>query len=329
MIFNKANNGNTELRTLTGSYYKSNDFDKISVKIMLASEDLQELIGKEIFQRAENHYLSADYLAATDPALNDQLVQHIQLPISFLATLWHYQGNDISHEDSGRKMKIDPESEKMAWEWMYDRDDAAALRNYQKAFDRLVKFLNANAADLEEWKDSTARKKTLALFIPTYEAFNDLFSIDSSPVFFLRIAPIMREVERKFIKPIIGAEKFTELKELIASGEEIFEDVQELIETICTPIPLLTMAIAVKRFSLSLIPEGVVQNFISERHTAKASYPATLDIVNAVAKSLHTDGLNLLNELKKYWSTINTDESDQSITNMLPTMDPTDKFISL
>lgn len=349
MIFNKNTLGNEELQILTGSYYKSNEFDKISVKIMLASEDLALLISQEVFDKAETHYLSENYqadsvpepvesgsgsggqgLPAPDYAFLDKLVQAIQLPIAFLATFWHYQGNDLSHEDSGRKNKIDKTSESIAWEWQYNRDDAAAMRNYQKAFDRLIRFLNANADKLPEWKNSTAKKESLSLFINTAEHFNRLFAIDDSPVFFLRLAPVMREIERKHIKPILGSEKFNELKTLIQSGEEISEPNQELIDFICDPIPLLTMSMAVKRFSLTVIPEGVVQNFFSASQSAKASIPVTIDLVNAVSKSLWKDGEFALNELKKYWSVKNTQViTDESFTELLPAGKSTDKFIGL
>lgn len=351
MIFNKNSKGNEELRIQTGSYYKSNDFDKISVKVELAQDELISLIGKAIFLKAETHYLSENYLAAPVPepvetgsgsgsagegipavdyALLDKLVSYIQLPIAFLATMWHYQGNDISHEDSGRKMKIDSASEKIAWDWQYDRDDAAALRNYQRALDRLIRFLNENAESLPEWKNSEARKTSLNLFINTAEHFNRLFAIDDSPVFFLRLAPIMREIERKHIKPILGTEKFNELKAAIRSGDELTETDQELYDYICDPIPLLTMSMAVKRFSLTVIPEGVVQNFFSERTTTKASIPATIDLINTVSKSLWKDGEFVLNELKKYWSIAGAEEiTDETITEFLPAGKITDKFIGL
>ena len=353
MIFNKNSKGNEELRIQTGAYYKSNEFDKISVKVMLASEELQNLIGKAIFDRAETHYLSDKYLSeeeilpvpdpvegsgsggeglpAADYPLMDRLVQHIQLPIAFLATLWHYQGNDISHEDSGRKNKLDKEHETIAWEWQYNRDDAAALRNYQKAFDRLIRFLNAYSAVLPEWTSSEAKKTSLSLFINSAEHFNRLFAIDDSPVFFLRLAPLMREIERKHIKPILGTDKFNELKEAIRIGTELSDTDQELYDYICDPIPLLTMSMAVKRFALTVIPEGVVQNFFSERQTTKANIPATIDLVNAVSKSLWKDGEFVLNELKKYWTIQQVDEEnpDETIDEFIPPGETTDKFFGL
>lgn len=349
MIFNRNGKGNEELRILTGAYYKSNDFEKISVKVVLASEELVSLIGKDIFSLAETHYLGDHYLneavvvepeetgsgssgvglPAADYKLRDQLVQHIQLPIAFLSAMWHSQGNDLSHEDSGRKNKLDKETESIAWEWQYNRDDAASLRNYQKALDRLIKFLNDHLASFPEWKDSEAKKNTLNLFISTAAHFNRLFAIDDSPVFFLRLAPIMREVERKHIKPILGTEKFNELKDLIQSGEAIEAEDQELIDYICDPIPLITMSMAVKRFAITVLPEGVVQNFFSERQTAKANIPATLDLVNNVSKSLLKDGMLVLDELKKFWSAQNADETDESIEEFVPGGNVSDKWFGL
>ncbi|MBV5313821.1 MAG: hypothetical protein JZU47_11030 [Prolixibacteraceae bacterium] len=350
MIFNKNSNGSEELRVLTGSYYASNEFEKIGVKVELATEDLTTLIGLEVYQVAETHYLSDNYLSPVEPtpepvegdsgslgagiappdyAFRDKLVQYMQLPIAFMATMWHHQGNDLSHEDSGRKNKLDKNSESIAWEWQYNRDDAAALSNYRRAFDRLIRFMNANIDKLPEWKNSPAKKTSLSLFINTAEHFNRLFAIDDSPVFFLRLAPLMREVERKFIKPILGSERFDELKDAIKSGEELSGTDQELYDYVCDPIPLITMSMAVKRFSLTVIPEGVVQNFTSERMTQNANIPATIDLITAVSKSLYQDGIRVLNELKKFWSIENADETDETITEFLPGAKANDKFIAL
>lgn len=355
MIFNRNNNGAEELRTATGQYWKSNDFDKIAIKVELATDDLAQLIGQPIIDLADTHYNSENYLAeqpgvegsdpggvpadsgsggagipaAPDYALRDKLVKLMQLPIAFQATLWHYQGNDISHEDTGRKVKIDDTSEKLAWEWMYDRDDAAAIRNYQRTLDRLIRFLNANAASFPEWKNSDARKATLNLFISTPGHFNKLYAIDSSEVFYLRLAPLMREIERKHIKPILGEEKFKALKTAITAGN-LSEGDQELVEYICDAIPLPTMSKALTRFSITLLPEGVVQNFISERQTAKASQPAVVELIKSVSKSLWADGATALNELKKFYAKYSAPENEETdITEFLPKAKSTDKFISL
>lgn len=347
MLFNKQNTGAEELREATGSYWKSNDFSKVKVKVELATEEVVTLTGKAIYLLALNHYNSEHYQAdpepesepadsgsggggipAVDYALLDKLVQHFQLPIAFLATLWHYQANDVSHEDTGRKVKIDAESEKLAWEWMYQRDDAMALEQYQRTLDRLFRFLNEHVADFDEWEKSDVMKTQQSLFIRTTAHFNRLFPIDESPAFFARVAPFMREVERRVIKPILGATKFAALKAGDLAGS-LDEDDLELLDYVCDPIPLLTMAMAVKRLSLQVLPGGVVQQYFSPYQSKNASLPANLEMVNAVSKTMQNDGTDLVNELKKFWSAQQTDETDETITGFLPGMEDTDNFISL
>lgn len=337
MIFNKNSNGADELRVLTGSYWKSNDFEKISIKVELASEDVANLIGTAVMQRANSHYNSSNYLASdegltpeqkAENSLNDNLVKHIQLPVAFLATMWHYQSNDVSHEDTGRKVKIDESTEKLAWEWMYNRDDAMALQQYHRTLDRLIRFLNANQDSIEEWKDSAAQKNILSLFIRTVEHFNRIFPIDNSPGFFLRISPFMREVERKYIKTIFGQTKFDQLKSDYDDGSISEEDL-ELVDYACDAIALLTMSIAVKRLSVQILPEGVVQQYFAAAPGLKSSQPATIETINNVSASLNKDGNYALNELKKAYSATIVDDSDEDITDMLPRSETTDNFIAL
>lgn len=337
MIFNKNNNGADELRVLTGSYWKSNDFEKIRVKVELASEDVANLIGDAVIRRADDHYNSANFQnddpelteeAKAANSLNDRLVQHIQLPISFLSTMWHYQSNDISHEDTGRKVKIDADTEKLAWEWMYNRDDAMALQQYHRTLDRLIRFLNANQDDIPEWKEGTAIKNVLSLFIRNADHFNRIFPIDDSPGFFLRIAPFMREVERKNIKAIFGSTKFRQLKEDDAKGELSEVDL-ELVDYACDSIALLTMSIAIKRLSLQLMPDGVVQQYFAAAPGLKSSQPATLEMVNSVSSSLRKDGEYALNELKKAYSASMVDETNEDISDLFPSGSANNKYFAL
>lgn len=109
MIFNKDNKGNEELRRLTGSYYANNNFAKIEQDIVLAEEELIKIIGRDVFKRAEDHYKNPDQNLTTEQKeLEDDLLERVRLPIAIYATFMMYRKNDVSHEDSGRKVKMDP-----------------------------------------------------------------------------------------------------------------------------------------------------------------------------------------------------------------------------
>lgn len=335
MIFNKSDNGAEELQELTGSYYANNEFTKIKTDIRLESENLVELIGEDIFDLAETHYLSDDYLqpvesgetgssADTAAALErqrlDDLVHHIQLPIALIATYNHYQANIVSHEDGGRKVKVNGTEEKMPWEWMLDRDDEANLRKAYKAIDRLIRFLDKGYFDA--WNNSDARSALKTLFVANTKAFQDIYPIDNSPRFFYTIAPFMAEIQRNKIKPAVGAEKYEELLyalslsdvpqsggDVTLSGVEgsspgididVDDALLELLSLVRAAIPLLTMVVAVKRLSLQVLPEGVVQQFKSMMQTRSASQAVLPEVVKIFLRDLQADADKALDDIKKY-----------------------------
>ena len=58
MIFNKNNNGSRELRELTGNYYATNDFSKITGEINAATDEIIELISQPVYATIEGYYKS-------------------------------------------------------------------------------------------------------------------------------------------------------------------------------------------------------------------------------------------------------------------------------
>ena len=60
MIFNKNKNGAKELRELTTNYYANNDFNKIVGEIELATDELEQLVGKPVMELAEKCYMNPE-----------------------------------------------------------------------------------------------------------------------------------------------------------------------------------------------------------------------------------------------------------------------------
>ena len=58
MIFNKNNNGSRELRELTGNYYATNDFSKITGEINAATDEITELISQPVYETIVAYYKS-------------------------------------------------------------------------------------------------------------------------------------------------------------------------------------------------------------------------------------------------------------------------------
>jgi len=138
MLFNKNSLGTAELKVRIGFLYASNEFDNIKTDIEIAEEEIIELIGQAVYDRANAHYISASYektTPSTAELLNDNLVHHIQLPVALFAYIEFSANRDVSHEDTGRKIKIDSLTEKIPWDWLLERDDASVLRKAHKTTD--------------------------------------------------------------------------------------------------------------------------------------------------------------------------------------------------
>ena len=210
MIFNKNNKGNEELRKLTGSYYASNDFEKISQDINLSEEDLIKIIGQEVYDRAAAHYnLTDEARAALLPEvreLGDALLERVQLPIAIYATFMMYRKNDISHESSGRKVKIDPDNEKIPWQWQLERDDEVQLEAYYRSIDRLIDWMDHK--EIAEWLNTPTKEAMKKQLVKTATDFDTYYPIDRSSRFFVMVSPFVREVERKYIRPALGIELY-------------------------------------------------------------------------------------------------------------------------
>ncbi len=230
-----------------------------------------ELIGQAVYDRANNYYNNPP----KDPAeLNEQLVQHIQLPVAYYASHAYAAHTDVSHSGSGRKVVIDSENEKMPWEWMLRKDDEAILNKAHKTTDRLIAFLEKNEASIEEWKDSDSKKAARRLFIPNTKIFDSIFPIDNSRRFFVKIIPFIEERQRNFIRPVLGTDRYNDMITAIQSGE--FEDTDNILGLIRVPLAYLTLSTAIRRLTIKLLPNGIFHEYESERQTQKASLPVYL-----------------------------------------------------
>lgn len=283
MIFNKDKNGAQELRELTGNYYANNKFDKISGEIELATEELSSLIGDEAMKLVEKYYTEPDKDA------DAELVRKVQRPVAILATLRMYRKNDLSHEDDGRKFKMATDnSEKLPWEWQLDRDDALHLEEYYRAVDILIRYLNKK--ELKEWTDTSLYKLSQTLIIRNGEAFDGYFPIERSERMYLMLVPFIREAQMLTVKRAYGSEWEELLKEKESSATDAHF-------AACKAVALLAMSMALRRLSLSAIPNGVIRKFMTENGMGE-SEPASLKDVERVAGWMADDAATWVNEMK-------------------------------
>lgn len=308
MIFDKSGTGEDEVKGLLGFVQASIAFENYKTYISLAERDIKKIISKEVFKVAEDHYLSAYETAdsgsgsGSEPTneLLDELVHKIQLPVALYAYLPYATSNDLTHSDKGRLM-MTSEFEKHPFEWMIRRDDDNITSLAHKAMDVLIEFLDEHVAYFPEWKNSDAYTESKKLCINTAEVFDGIFPIESSRRLFIILIPMIKDVERKWVKPILGATDYDALKAAIIA-DNLTTDQQELLEYIKTPLALLTMSVAVRRLSAKVMPSGIFQEYIPESVSTNPKNTAASDVRNGLAVSLEKDALVEIKRLQDYIS---------------------------
>lgn len=333
-----------EVRNLTGSYYANNNFEKLKTDWILAQEQIQKLVGKEVITRALAYYHSESYAAfgngsgsGSEDQIDNTLTYYLQVAIAYLATFTYYQSNMVSHEDAGRKVKIDSANEKMAWEWMLDRDDAAQLQKIYGTQDRLLNWLEET--NISEWLESSQRIATRELFVNTTAIFQLAYPIDQSPRFYYTITPFIREIQTKLIKKSLSPATYTTLlnywkdfqtvEDGSGSGSGGLEGVvsdeflDDLLQLVQTCIPLATMIIAVKRLKLSALPYGVVQQFNSQFQSRRSGQVPPDLAIESFCSILQSEVDVYIDDIKKLIQSANPENAEY---RLLPKNDETNKY---
>lgn len=314
MIFNKDNNGSRELHAVTGSFDAGNDFLSVTSDIELETENVIGFIGRAVYDKAEAaYYRPLNENTATD----ERLVMLLQRTIALFAVLRYHRGNLVSHSSTGRKVGVDAENEKLAWEWMIDRDDEAMQRKAYAALDALLWWLEDK--QLAEWLDAPKRAELQALMVPSLMSLERYYFIGGSHRFFFILAPLLRDVQERDVRTLLK-ERY---EEVLAEARVDSYDPSPLLRQVQGAIVLRAMAEAVRRFSVKLLPEGVVQQFQASSQTKRASEAAPLVVVEAVSEQLEKRAARYLDDAKKEIGQLGNEYADYQL---LPTNDPTNKY---
>jgi len=349
MLFNKDDNGSLELKELIGFIYKSINFNNLKSYIRMAERDMIRIIGKDVFQTAQDHYNSDNYQAepveGEDESIAyqtlDLLVARIQYPVAIHAYRKYVPNADLTHGDKGRQIYVS-ENEKPAFEWMIEKDNDNLIRLANEATDILLEFLDDHIEDthlvgeegeeeealLIPWADSDAYNLTKSLFINTVDEFQEVFMIGNSRFTFLSLAPILRRVQENELKPCFGESLYTDIMEEI-KAREITGDNKPVLDRARQALGLLTLSIAVKRLTVDILPDGLFLNQVSG--LVKSKLAAGKVDRNEVSVSLQRDGMVELRKLQDYLAKLAAEEAGTTLeeTDLTAHIDADLKFVRL
>jgi len=292
--------GNTELKNLLGFIDADLKFKNMLPDIITATNEVIDLIGLEVYKKAVEAFAEGT-IASEDEAF----VFAVRYPIAINAYRLFSPSNDLAHTNNGRKMRQD-DGEKLPFEWMLDRDNAALEKRYYRALDDLIKFLDRSKVQDELtttlytiWTNSDAFKATHNLFIRTVSDFDRFFPINSR-LLLIKLAPGISDCEQYEILPRVGKEKINTLKSALKSGTAITDATDlELILLIQRASVAYSLAWSMPRLSVQLYPEGVLQHVTSDKATTRGAKPTMKNETQEARQAFMADAQKVFTEIEK------------------------------
>ncbi len=283
MIFNKGNNSAIaidEFRVHVTILDKKTDFELLGPDIENAEYEIRKIVSSEVYEKAEKEYLEGQ---------TNELIKRVQSAIANIAFRDYTVNNDLRHSTTGRKAAINPANEKQAWEFFIERDNEALNFKIQKALNRLIDYLEREK--IQEWINSTTYKTKHRVLLSDLEIFSKYYPIDNSLALFNQLLPFQMEMQRKYIAPILGKQLLDAMIAVNSDSSGVGEDEEKLrlVEYAGPALALWTMATGIKRLSVKLLPEGLVQQFKSSVQSRNSSFPMAGKEKDLIIASLTRD----------------------------------------
>jgi len=304
MIFNKDNNGAEELRLATSSYYANNDYSRIQSTVYLVERELADVLGNDVWADITGRYEGTNQTGEGHEH-DQELVLLAQRAVGLMATMRYSRLNDLSHEDDGRKAKIDRENEARPFEWQLARDERVHLEEYYATLNALIALLETteNAA----WIDSRCRKQSALLLLPNSLVMSEATGISFTPWLYFRLIPYLSEAQH-WVMRAYGRD-FSELlqwsRDLLKivndDNDETNEEEKELREEAVVAARraegLKALAIMAGRTEVSALPWGLM-GAITRAGGDDQEHSATIDQLHHFARHQEGSAAYWLNEMK-------------------------------
>ena len=282
MLFNKNFEGGKELRELLGFIDANTNFDKWLTWINLSMRQITDITGTAIYKQAETYYKKDSFDFRQEENEEYLLVKKFQLANALFAYVKMIPSLDAGHGNDGRKKGIG-ENEKELTALEQYKDEANILNLAYEALEDLLIFLEEQS--FEAWENAPVKQMLKSLVITKLSEFNEYFTLGSSRMFFTML-PMIREVQEMKVVPAITRTRMTALLEAMKAAEPTDEqkELLEMLPLIRRPLVLASLALAIKRLPVEVLPDGIVQTQItgSIREKRIASKEATRAVIDSL-----------------------------------------------
>lgn len=180
-----------------------------------------------------------------------------------------------------------------------------------------------NTGLLWEFSESQIFKKLSARIIRSVDEFEREHHIDRNTYLFSMLEPMMASIERIHIVPMIGHQRYNDLLQMLSTGE-LTEEYESLYDMIRPCIVMKTMALAVKRLSTTLLPDGILKQ--SKGSSSSSIISATDTARQNLSTHYDNEGDRELEALSYFIKKISSPDQPVSVVDLSKRNSPSNLF---
>lgn len=202
------------------------------------------------------------YESVPKSSIESKVLNECQCAVANLAFWYNFNELQIRITDQGFQRQ---ESEEGSFTGTYRYQEDQLKANFKaKGFDaieHLLELLESNLDTFTAFKKAPAYSQSHAGIVRNAREVDGIHYINGSRIIFLRLCPIMRQVETTYLQPLIGQPLYKALREALNKGsneEKLIDDkpVEEL-RSKCAEIVVLRSLAQLIRFTGSLTDRGL------------------------------------------------------------------------
>ena len=264
-------------------------------------EEAQQTFIKPVLGNAlYNQLLSS---VALDPVLPDdgtnelllaELLFLVRKPLALYALWLGADEFGVSVSAQGIQV-IETPTHKTAPQYRVQNLKENWIRRANTALDLALKFLDENLSSFPAYQPQDAD-----LFLRNTSEFNMEVDIRESRRVFVSLKPVIRSVERKYIRPTLSPELFDELKAAWRTGNALSPEFAALMILIRPALAHLTMARALTEISIDVLDWGIFDTASSSFTNVTSKQSANQQRIIQIAEANQRDGEAELKALQQY-----------------------------
>jgi len=213
-----------------------------------------------------------------------KLLEMVRKPLALYALWLGADEFGVSVSSQGIQV-IETQTHKTAPQYRVQNLKENWIRRANTALDLVLKFLDEHREDYPAYicQDSD-------LFIRNTLEFNSEVDIRESRRVFVALKPVIRSVERKYIRPALSAELFDELKQVLQSNAEMSKEQKALMDLIRPALAHLTISRALMEISIDVLDWGIFDTAGNTFANVSSKQASNKDRISIMAETNQRDG---------------------------------------